>query len=81
VSIGSPTSPTIITRRGQYEELVGKRIKHKWRVNDRDIWFYGQVLSSIPGTTAWYNIRYNEEEGILSLDLTTDLENGDLLVL
>jgi len=32
-------------------------------------WYKGQVLSSVPGTTEWYNVQYDRENDILSLNL------------
>ena len=56
------------------EGLVGKRIKHKWKDEDDEKWFYGTILDLVPGTMDWYNIKYDGEEDILSLNIQIDIE-------
>ena len=60
------------------EGLVGKRIKHKWKDEDDEKWFYGTILGLVPGTMDWYNIKYDGEEDIISLNIQIDIEKGDL---
>ena len=38
----------------------------------------GRILSVVPGTTEWFNVQYDDEQEVLSLNLYTDIDNGDL---
>ena len=61
------------------ESLVGKRIRHRWTdVNGTEQWFLGRVLSIVPGTDDWFNVEYDNESDVLSLNLMEDIEKGDL---
>ena len=61
------------------ESLVGRRICHKWRESDgSESLYYGKILSIVPGTTDWFNVIYDSEDTVLSLNLLTDIEKGDL---
>ena len=60
------------------EGLIGKRIKHKWSVDGSDKWYLGTILDVVAGTSDWYNVRYDDEEEVLSLNLLLDIEKGDL---
>ena len=44
----------------------------------KNAWFYGTILDLVPGTMDWYNIKYDGEEDILSLNILIDIEKGDL---
>ena len=71
------TSHTIIC-----ETLIGKQICHKWKDTDgKERWCGGRVLGLVPGTTDWYNVQYDGEEDILSLNLFVDIDKGDLDIL
>ena len=57
----------------------GKRICRKWKQPDgTECFYYGQVFSLVPGTTDWFNVIYDGEDTILSLNLFVDIEKGDL---
>ena len=61
------------------ESLVGKRIRHRWKESDEsEQWYYGRILSLVPGTDDWFNVAYDGESEILSLNLLLDIEKGDL---
>jgi len=60
------------------EGLVGKRVRHKWKDDDDERWYFGTVLDLVPGTKDWYNIKYDKEDDTLSLNLLLDIERGDL---
>ncbi|XP_065893139.1 uncharacterized protein [Dysidea avara] len=63
------------------ESLVGKKIKHKWRdENGCEKWYCGEVLSKVIGTEEWYNVQYEGEEDVLTLNLHEDFDLGDLEV-
>ena len=65
-----------------YQSLVGREIYHKWKDEDgEDRWYKGKVLSLVPGTTEWYNVKYDGEDNILTLNLLLDIKNGDLDVI
>ena len=61
------------------ETLVGKRICHRWKDSDGvEQWCYGNILSLVPGTNDWFNVQYDGEDVILSLNLFQDIEKGNL---
>ena len=41
-------------------------------------WYCGTILNIVAGTSDWYNVRYDDEEQVLSLNLLLDIEKGDL---
>ena len=45
---------------------------------DDEKWYYGTILDLVPGTKDWYNIKYDGEEEVLSLNILMDIEKGDL---
>ena len=64
------------------ESLIGKIIFHRWQdVDGKEKWYKGQVLGLVPGTTDWYNVKYDGEYEILSLNLLVDIDKGDLEIL
>ena len=64
------------------QSLIGKEILHKWKDEDgQERWYKGRVLSLVPGTTDWFNIKYDGEEDILTLNLLFDIEKGDVDIL
>lgn len=74
-SMSTPSSPFIATQ----ESLIGRRICHKWREPDgSEHLYYGKILSLVPGTTDWFNVIYDGEDTVLSLNLFIDIERGDL---
>ena len=61
------------------ESLVGQRIRHRWVDCDGvEQWYYGKILSIVPGTDEWFNVTYDGESQVLSLNLLLDIEKGDL---
>ena len=79
VSSITDATQTFSPFRASQESLVGKRIRHRWKDSDgTDQWYYGNILSLVPGTNDWFNIQYDGEEVILSLNLFVDIEKGDL---
>ena len=71
----NPSTPFVATQ----ESLIGKRICHKWKQPDgTERFYYGQVLSLVPGTTDRFNVTCDGEDTILSLNLFLDIEKGDL---
>ena len=74
-SMSTPSSPFIATQ----ESLIGRRICHKWREPDgSEHLYYGKILSLVPGTTDWFNVIYDGEDTVLSLNLFIDIERGDI---
>ena len=66
------------------ESLIGKQIFHRWKDVARwhkEKWYKGQLLNLVPGTTDWYNVKYDREDEILSLNLLVDIDKGDLEIL
>ena len=47
------------------EDLIGKRIKHKWNEDGTEKWYFGTILDVVAGTDDWYNVRYDDEEQVL----------------
>ena len=61
------------------QSLIGKEIHHRWKDQDgEERWYKGKVLSLVPGTTEWFNVKYDGEDDILTLNLLLDIEKGDL---
>lgn len=61
------------------QSLIGKTIRHKWCNEDgEEQWYTGHILSAVEGSTEWFNVQYDGEEDILTLNLYEDIENGDL---
>ena len=63
------------------ESLVGKTIKH--RLQDEsgvEQWYFGEVVSKVAGTNEWYNVWYEGEDDVLTLNLREDIDLGDLEV-
>jgi len=64
--ISSSPSPFVATQ----ESLVGRRICHRWCKSDgSERLYYGKILSIVPGTTDWFNVIYDGEDTVLSLNL------------
>ena len=64
----------------EYQEtLIGKRIRHRWRNEDgTEQWYNGKILCAVAGNTEWFNVAYDGESDVLTLNLYEDIENGDL---
>ena len=78
--ITPPSQPLIPSPAQQANEmLIGRRIRHRWKDSDgSEQWYLGRVLSLVPGTDNWFNVRYDGEEEVLSLNLLLDVDQGDL---
>ena len=49
------------------QSLIGKEILHRWKDEDgQKRWYKGKVLNLIPGTTDWFNVKYNGEEDVFN---------------
>ena len=54
-----PVSPYLASQ----ESLVGRRICHKWKDSEgEERPYYGQIISLVPGTTDWFNVKYDNED-------------------
>ena len=72
--------PDLLT--ASQETLIGKRICHRWKDSDgTEQWYHGNILSLVPGTNDWFNVQYDGEDVILSLNLFLDIEKGDLNII
>lgn len=60
------------------EGLIGRRIRHKWIVDGAEKWYDGTILDIVPGSSDWYNVKYDGEDQAISLNLVVDIEKGDL---
>ena len=77
-TLGSSTPTPFVARQ---EWLIGKLIHHRWKdASDTELWYYGTILSLVPGTTDWFNVKYDAEDTILSINLFIDIEKGDLRI-
>ena len=64
---------------GYQETLIGKRIRHRWHNEDgTEQWYNGKILSTVAGSAEWFNVAYDGEMDVLTLNLYEDIENGDL---
>lgn len=55
-------------------------MQHRWKnLDGTEQWYYGKILSLMPGTTDWFNVKYDNEDTILSLNLFVDIEEKDFL--
>ena len=53
-----------------------------WRVlESQDISILDMNKKLVPGTTDWYNVKYDGEDEILSLNLLVDIDKGVLEIL
>ena len=43
-------------------------------------WYFGEVLSEVAGTNERYNVWYEGEVDVLTLDLHKDIDSRDLKV-
>lgn len=59
--------------------LVGKRIRHRFKVGRKYAWYNGTVLSMNPNTKE-FDVEYDGEEDICCYALLEDIANGDLKV-
>ena len=57
------------------EGLISQRIKHRWMVDGEEQWYSGMILDVVPD---WYNVQYDNENQVLSLNLLLDIKQGDL---
>ena len=54
------------------QSLIGKTIRHKWCNEDGVEQWYTE------GSTEWFNVQYDGEENVLTLNLYEDMQSGDL---
>ena len=60
------TCPSLLT--ASQEALIRKRICHRWTDSDGvEQWYYGNILSRVPGTTDGFNAQYDSEDVIYLL--------------
>ena len=59
------------------DPLSWQRIKHRF---EGDIWCDGEVISQVPGYSAWYNVVYDGDNSMYMYQLRTDLEAEDLIM-
>lgn len=45
-----------------------------------DAWYYGHILTVVPGFTDWYNVKYDNDEAIYVYKLQEDYEQEDLVI-
>ena len=42
-------------------------------VDGEEQWYSGMILDVVPGTDDWYNVQYDNENQVLSLNLLLDI--------
>ena len=64
-------------------DITGMRIQHRWIVEGESEWFTGVILGrvAVDSSSSWYNILYDGEESIVTLDVKEDIEAGDIVFL
>ena len=65
------------------DDLTGKRVIHRCLVDGRSEWFIGTILSKtqLESSSTVYNIIYDGEDTVLTLDLKKDIEEGEVTFL
>lgn len=58
------------------ESLSGRRIRHNGDGSEQ--LFYDKILSLVLGTIDWFNVLYDGEDLVVSINLLIDIERGDL---
>ena len=61
--------------------LVGKHVRHFFGDGDERKPSTGRVISTVPGFSMWFNIKYEEDEAIYTYKLLEDYEQGDLEII
>ena len=64
--------------------LTGRQIQHRWIVEGESEWFLGTILDKVAADVSagsWYNIKYEGEDQIVTLDINKDIESGDIVLL
>ena len=61
------------------ELLIGQRIKHRFLVNGKLVWYEGTVLAMISITE--FEIDYDGEDNTSCFPLLEDLQTGDILII
>lgn len=65
-------------------DLTGKQVQHRWIVEGESEWFSGTILGKVIADESvgmWYNIMYEGEDEIVTLDIKEDIETGDFIIL
>jgi len=70
-SIDCESMKIIVPRPNPETSWQGKRIYR---------WNFGEVLSKVAGTDEWYNVKYKDEDDVLTINLYKDMDLGDLEV-
>jgi len=63
------------------EDLVGKRIAHKFEVEDSCERWYNGTIVGFNSTSKLYEISYDSEEENCYFDLEQDFMMGDIIIL
>ena len=64
----------------QPDLLVGKRIKHRFQVDGKLVWYEGTVLH-LDFKTYEFQIIYDSEDDICVFSLLNDISSGDIIIL
>lgn len=61
------------------ELLVGRKIRHRFQVGKKLIWYNGTILH-LNSETKEYQVEYEGEDDICFFPLLDDISNGDLVL-
>ena len=54
----------------EYQETpIGKSIRHRWRNEDGTEQWYRKIFSAVAGSTEWFNVAYDGEMDVLTMNL------------
>ena len=74
-----PSSAFNTTRKYTSESLVGRRVLHRFQVDNEERWFSGFIVTYNPRAHL-HEIAYDGEEEHCFFNLVEDLSKGDLVV-
>ena len=66
--------------RANPDYLIGRKIRHRFEVDEELIWFNGTVLHRSSETNE-YQVKYEGENDICSFALLDDISSGDLILM
>ena len=53
VSVDKPTA-----------RMVGKKVEFLYKVDGKQIWYHGKIISTVPGYPSWVNVKYDEDDNL-----------------
>ena len=62
---------------GETSFLIGLHVEHEFMSDEKECWYHGKVISTVPGFPSWFNIKYKDDSSIYTYQL---MQDGDLKV-